>query len=146
MIYFDAAFLVKLHTGEPDSARLLEFVREKDEPIASSVTSRMEVVAALHRKYREGAMSHADMRKAHGQFLRDVDTGRIVSVVFSHHVVDRVEHAFLKLPSTIFLRTGDAIHLATASEAGFKEIYSNDNHLLAAAPIFKLKGINPLAK
>jgi predicted nucleic acid-binding protein len=57
-----------------------------------------------------------------------------------------VEDAFQKLPPTIFLRAGDAIHLATASEAGFKEIYSNDRHLLAAATLFKLKGINPLAR
>jgi len=61
-------------------------------------------------------------------------------------IVESVHAAYLKLPSAIFLRTGDAIHLATASEAGFKEIYSNDRHLLAAATLFKLKGINPLAK
>ncbi len=61
-------------------------------------------------------------------------------------VIEDVHQAFLKLPPNIFLRAGDAIHLATAAENGFKEIYSNDKHLLAAAPIFKLKGINPLAK
>jgi predicted nucleic acid-binding protein len=57
-----------------------------------------------------------------------------------------VSQTFQALPLNIFLRTGDAIHLATAAEAGFKEIYSNDRHLLAAASLFKLKGINPLAK
>jgi predicted nucleic acid-binding protein len=146
MIYFDSTILVKLHTSESDSARLLEFVLEKDEALATSITCRMEVVAALHRKYREGAISKLGMMKAHDQFIRDMETGRIVSIAFSHYIVDSVERAFLKLPATIFLRTGDAIHLATAAEAGFKEIYSNDKHLLAAAPIFKLKGINPLAK
>jgi predicted nucleic acid-binding protein len=146
MIYFDAAFLVKLFAGESDSAKVVEFVQRKNEVIASSITSRMEVIAALHRKYREGGMSHFAMLKAHEQFLREIEEGRISCILFTPEVVYRVEEGFRKLPANVFLRTGDAIHLATAAEAGFKEIYSNDRHLLAAASIFKLKAINPLGK
>jgi predicted nucleic acid-binding protein len=40
----------------------------------------------------------------------------------------------------MYLRAGDAIHLAAAQGAGFTEIWSNDRHLLQAAPAFGLTG------
>ena len=145
MIYFDATFLVKLHVNEPGSAVVMEMVRKKNEVISTSNIARMEVVAALHRKYREGELTHGAILKAHDQFLREVEVGRIVLIAVTPSIVDRVEEAFRRLPATTFLRAFDATHLATAAENDFKEIYSNDKHLLAAAPMFKLKGINPLA-
>jgi predicted nucleic acid-binding protein len=43
---------------------------------------------------------------------------------------------------TVFVRAADAIHLTCAAEHGFREIYSSDRHLLAAAPAFGLKPRN----
>jgi len=146
MIYFDATFLVKLHVNEPGSATIAEAVRKKNEVIATSIIAKMEVAAALHRKYREGEMDHGSILKAHDQFLREIEVGRITPIALTPAAVERVEVTFRTLPMTTFLRASDAFHLATAVENGFKEIYSNDRHLLAAASIFKLKGINPLAK
>ena len=45
-------------------------------------------------------------------------------------------------PPTTFLRASDALHLACAAEHDFSEIYSNDRHFLAAAPLFGLKPVN----
>ena len=45
---------------------------------------------------------------------------------------------FESLPATVFLRTGDAIHLVCARENGVAEIYSNDRHLKQAASYFGL--------
>ena len=80
------------------------------------------------------------------QYENDIEARCIDWLPLTDSIMGLVQESYRKLPPTIFLRASDAIHLATASENGFKEIYSNDKHLLAAAPIFKLKGINPFAK
>lgn len=106
----------------------------------------METEAVFHRHLREGKINTRVLEGCNVQFAGDQDDEILQWIPLSLSVIDRVHHAFLRLPATAYLRAGDAVHLATASEGGFKEIYSNDKHLLAAATLFKLKGINPLAK
>ncbi|MGH7997801.1 MAG: hypothetical protein ACREFX_15765, partial [Opitutaceae bacterium] len=57
---------------------------------------------------------------------------------------DRVAQVYGKLPESVFLRAGDAWHLATAVQQRLTAIYSNDSTLLAAAPHFQLEGRNVL--
>ena len=145
MIYFDATFFVRLYVDEPGFEKVRELVQNVV-TVKSSILGKMETEAALHRQLREGRFGQQLFREAHLQFADDCSQRFIEWLPLSPVVIDRVRSVFLELPKDVFLRTGDAVHLVTAAEAGFKEIYSNDKHLLAAAPIFKLKGINPLAK
>jgi len=146
MIYFDATFIAKLYLREKESEEVREMVRTMKATVASSILGKMETEAAFHRKLRERELTSSNFRFLHQQFQGDLEEGRIKWLLISQPVIDLVGETFRTLPDNVFLRTGDAIHLATASEAGFKEIYSNDKHLLAAAALFKLKGVNPLAK
>ena len=41
-----------------------------------------------------------------------------------------------ELPSTVFLRAADALHLTCAAEEGCTAIHTSDRHMIAAAPGF----------
>jgi hypothetical protein len=43
-------------------------------------------------------------------------------------------------PRDLFVGTAHAVHLATASELEDGEVWTNDRHMLAAAPYFGLAG------
>lgn len=51
-----------------------------------------------------------------------------------------VADVYGKLFRDVCLRTGDAVHLLSAREHRLPEIYSNDGHLLAAAPHVGMRG------
>jgi predicted nucleic acid-binding protein len=101
-------------------------------------------MAALHRKVREGSLTRAQLRRVWSQVVADEGAGVWTWLPFDAIVEHAVEQAFLTLGSTVLLRTGDAVHLATASLNGFKEIHSHDKHVLRAASAFGLKGVDVL--
>mgnify|MGYP002377637538 CR=1 FL=1 len=76
------------------------------------------------------------------QFNADLASEAIVLLPLTDAILDRIEAAYASAPLDTYLRAADALHLATAAENGFAEIYSNDRHLLAAAPLFGLVGVN----
>jgi predicted nucleic acid-binding protein len=59
-------------------------------------------------------------------------------------LLEKARKAVLALPSTVFVRSGDALHLACAEEHGFQEVYTNDRHMLQAAKHFHVMGVNVL--
>lgn len=140
MIYFDSNYLVRLYFEE----RGFEVVRQlaAQQHVASSLHGRAEVVAAFHRKWRERSITQSFYAAALQQFADECRADAFHWMPLSPAILQRIELHFATLPPSFFLRAGDAIHLATAAENGFKEIYSNDQRLLAAASHFKLKGVN----
>lgn len=82
------------------------------------------------------------MIEIHLQFRDDQENGLLAFLPFTDPVMIRLESVIARAPANTFLRAADALHLACAAEHGFTEIYSNDRHLLAAAPLFGLRGID----
>jgi predicted nucleic acid-binding protein len=142
MLYFDTSYLVRLHIRDAGWEKVRALAAT--DSLACCLHGRAEAVAAFHRKFREGAVSATELGQLLTEFDRDCAAGAFDWLPLSAAVMERVTKSFLSLPVTVPLRAADAVHLGCAAENAFKEIYSNDERLLAGAPHFGLRGINIL--
>ena len=140
MIYFDTSYLVRLYYQDPGYEQVRALAAT--DHVACAALGQAEMMAAFHRKLREGAIRPA----AYAALVEQVET-HIQAAAFQwlpqdQDVLSRVRHVYRKLSATVWLRGADAIHLGTAAEAGFQVVFSNDTHLLAAAKHFGIEGRN----
>ena len=140
MIYFDTSYLVRLYYQDPgaDQVRALATT----DHVACAAHGQAEMMAAFHRKLREGAIRPAAFAALVGQVETHIQAGAFQWLPQNDEILSRVRRAYQRLATLVFLRGADAIHLATAAEAGFHVMYSNDTHLLAAARHFGIEGKN----
>jgi len=75
-----------------------------------------------------------------GVFRKHIDSGFWTLVPLTDRLLRRILLLVGGAPPNVYLRAGDAVHLATAQDLGEPEIWSNDRHLLSAAPHFGLTG------
>lgn len=143
-LFFDATYFGKLYWREPGSAEVLSCAATAAQ-LVCSLHGRAEFYSIGFRKVREGLAAPAMLQAVFAQFNADLATGDIRLLALTEAIVDRVESVFSTAPPDTCLRAADALHLATAADHGFSEIYSNDKHLLAAAPLFGLRGVNLIA-
>lgn len=139
--YYDANYLFKLQCVENGTSEVRAHAATVN-ILCIAAHGRAEYASAAFRKVREGAATSSDYQLAIAQVKADESTGNLKFLPLTEAILDRVELAFATAPATTYLRAADALHLATASEHGFTEIHSNDKHLLAAASLFGLVGVN----
>jgi predicted nucleic acid-binding protein len=142
VIYFDTSYLFRLYFEDPGFAVVRELALA--DHVAGAAHGQAEMLAAFHRKLREGAITPKSYQALLDQFRADREAGAFHWLAAGPEVMERISTVYGGLPRTVYLRGADALHLATAAANGFKAVYSNDAHLLAAAPHFKLKGLNPI--
>ena len=140
MIYFDTSYLVRLYFEDAGFAVVRELAAS--DHAACAMHGQAEAMAAFHRKLRDGAITLKSFRAMLAQFEADLAAGAFHWLPASPEVLRRVREVYADLPGTVYLRGADALHLATAGMNGFRMIYSNDTHLLAAAKYFGIKGVN----
>ena len=138
-LYFDTAYLGKCYWNEP-AGKLVRDLAQQADGLYSSAICIAEMACLAHRKVREGPTTATDARVRRDLFLEDVNSGVIVAVPVTERLLRRVEATTRALPASCFLRTFDALHLVTAADEGFTEVWTNDRHMLAAAPHFGLVG------
>jgi predicted nucleic acid-binding protein len=142
MIYFDSSYLVRLYY-EDSGFQVIRDLAMTD-TIACAQHGQAEVIAAFHRKYREGSLTFAAYRLVLQQFADEIRADAFRWLTLSQAILERLGIDFEGLPKRNFLRASDAVHLAIARDNGFRQIYSNDKNLLATAPHFGVRGVDVL--
>jgi predicted nucleic acid-binding protein len=140
VIYFDSSYLVRLYYQDPGAEEVRALAAT--DHLACAAHGQAETIAAFHRKLREGAIRAAAYAALVGQMEAHIQAGAFRWIPLTADILSRIRKTYEKLPAAVFLRAADAVHLATAAESGFREVYSNDAHLLAAAKHFGLAGKN----
>jgi predicted nucleic acid-binding protein len=143
LIYLDSTYLVRLYFEDPGYERVRQLAAS--DAIACAQHGRAEMISAFHRKLRERTITARLYEVALQQFRDEFRADAFRWLFLSDLVLERLELAYAKLPATTFLRAADALHLSTAAENGFREIYSNDPKLLTAAANFGLRGIDVIS-
>jgi len=138
-VYFDTSYIAKFYFNEPESPRVRELVRKAD-VIHSSLWAFAEFHAVIHRRLREGASSPRDARDLAARFTDHLEKGLWTLIPVTEALLRRTSGLVLSAPRDLFIRTADAVHLMTAQEIGESNVWTNDRHMLAAAPFFGLAG------
>lgn len=144
MIYFDAAYVAKCYLNEPGADKV-RAVASAAAGLASCELARLEFAAILTRHVREQHVTRREMTAILKEFEADESSGVWHWFAVTSGLLEKARKAVLEIPGTVFVRSGDVLHLACAEEHGFEEIYTNARHMLQAAPHFNLTGVNLLA-
>ena len=138
-MYFDTSYIAKFYCNELESSRVRALVRNAD-TIYSSLWALAEFYAVLHRRVREGLYSPANVSNLASRFSAHIGDGLWNLIPVTEGLLRRTSALILSAPQDLFIRTADAVHLITAKEAGEREVWTNDRHMLAAAAYFGLTG------
>ncbi len=143
MIYFDAAYIAKCYLPELGAEHVIRLA-ETVEHVVSCEVSRLEFSCVLHRHTRENRVTPTEAARIWNLFLVDEGKGEWRWLPPSSLLIRAASDQVRSLQPITFVRSIDALHLTCAKENGFSEIYTNDRHILAAAPLFGMKAINIL--
>lgn len=138
-LYFDSAYIAKCYLNEADGPEVREVARGAS-GLYSSALCIAELACVFHRQVREGSIAPSMAAVLRGYFLEDIKNEVWALVPVTDRLLRQVEFLTRNLPVSCHLRAGDAIHLVSAVESGFEEIWTNDRHLLAAAACVGLQG------
>jgi len=138
MSYWDTSALVKLYAREQDS---MAFVSHAMNAPSKPVTSRIalyEAQATFQRKEAEGILPAGLAEELYGRLPTDVNRGERHLVELGIDVeleYGRVLNVCYGRRPPLFIRTLDAVHLASARVAGETEIVATDNRMREAAEL-----------
>ena len=120
MSCWDTSALLKLYLSEIDSVSFVELASAV-EHVTTSAIARYEAEAAFRRKEADGALVTGDAELFQQQFDADIQSGAVKSVALNPDVEREFSAVLTKCLSQsppVFVRTNDALHIATALAEG----------------------------
>ncbi len=140
MSYWDTSALVKLSVAEADSQQFQQLARSAARIITAAI-ARLEARTVFSRREAEGALPPGEAAALVADLNRDVGNGRVVIQAADNDVENEfgkvLETCFSQTPP-VFVRTNDALHIATAIVAGEAEFITADVRQRAAATLLGL--------
>lgn len=140
MSYFDSAFIAKFYVDEPES----DAVRRLAETLGRvhcCALGLIEVAGVFHRKWREGAFSEGEFHEVSAQFSDDCAAGLWTWFAVTDRLVAATAESLRTLGKRTTIRSADALHLVCAREHGLRRVYTNDKHMIRAAPAFGIEAL-----
>lgn len=138
-LYLDTAYVAKCYLNEPDASRVRSLVRGKP-GLTSSALCTSELACILHRHVHDGELTRAQASRLRRMYDDDVEGGVWTLLPVTGVILDEVARRVAALHVSVYIRSADAIHLTSAADAGFREVWTSDRHMLAAAKAFGLVG------
>lgn len=138
-LYLDSAYVVNCYLNERDSVKVRNLIGSAGN-LHSSAWCVAEMACTLQRHVREKRLTPKDALRVWDEFRRHVSAGGWILFPVSETLLWQVGQLLQAPRTNTLVRAGDAIHLVTARESGLSEIWTNDRHVLRAAPHFGLTG------
>jgi predicted nucleic acid-binding protein len=136
MRYFDTSFLIPFFVDEPTSTRVEQFLK-RQEPGQAAISrwTCIEFSAVIARRVRIGSMKRETAAEIEDAF--DLLAAESFTVVTpTPHDFERAKQYLRRYETG--LRSGDALHLAIASNQNAQSIYSLDVGLVRAGQMLGL--------
>jgi predicted nucleic acid-binding protein len=144
VIYFDSTYIIKCYLAEPGTAEVLALAQSHPGR-ACALHGRLEFFSAVKRHLRDGNLAAGKADEVLHQFVRDEAADLWSFLPLPRSLIESACMRLGALPGRVLCRAADALHLTCAAVNGFHAIYSNDRHLLAAAPHFGLEGLDVIS-
>lgn len=135
-VYLDSSALAKLYLPEPESEPLDAFLRGRRDLMISEL-SVTEVISAVARRKREGALRAAQASRIRDAVLSDAGSGSFRRLDLSP-AIHRAAERMLLTTESIALRTLDALHIALAVSGEATRVITFDGRMEAAAVLHGL--------
>jgi len=135
MRYWDTSALAKLYLQEPDSPAFRSRAVQ-EAPLHTAHLTRHEIRTVFFRRESEGAIQRGGTALLFQDFDEDIAAGLIViqeeGAGVEQQFVHVLDQCFLA-SAPVFVRTNDALHIASARHAGARDFITADNRQRSAA-------------